>query len=197
MPDMEKTNAVDFEAEAKKLRKQFKFTEADLMANQNGVLSEKQMERIVKDEKGGKRLGFIIGGGLLVGSIAFTPLVLFWMSNLDKMKDILGVWLLWGGAGLLFGLVVLGMAGAGIYLIVSQFMGKTQNKLVNVRGQARLVKGHTSRRYRVYYDLHINEQEFDGDDTMNKAIIPGAEYIVYYIEGVNVIMSAELVSASY
>jgi len=88
MPDMEKTSVIDFEAEAKKLRKHFEFTEADLMANQSGVLSEKQMKRIAKEEQGGKKLGWIIGTTLLVGSLAFTPLVFFWFSNLDKMKDI-------------------------------------------------------------------------------------------------------------
>ena len=197
MPDME-ANVVDFEAEAKKLRKHFQFTEADLMANQSGVLSEKQMKRISEEEKGGKKLGRIIGTALLVGAFAFTPLVLFWMSNLDKMKDIFWVWLIWGFFGLIFGLIVLAMAGWGIYLIVSQFMGKTQNKLLTIRGKARLVKG-TSRgsnhRSFVYYDLYINEQEFDGDGALDKVIIQGAEYIVYYIEGVAEIVSIELVSA--
>ncbi len=194
MPDIETTSTVDFEAEAKKLRRHFSFTESDLSANQRGVLSEKQLERIAKDERGGKRLGFIIGGGLFLGGIAFILLVFFWMSNLENMQDLFWISLLWGGMGLLLGLIALAMAGAGVYLIVSQLRGKAPNTLMNVRGKAQLVKGHTSRRYRVYYDLHINEQEFDGDGTIDKAIIQGAEYVVYYLDGVGQIMSVELIS---
>jgi len=40
LPDIENPGAIDFGAEAEKLRKHFEFTEADLMANQSGVLSE-------------------------------------------------------------------------------------------------------------------------------------------------------------
>jgi hypothetical protein len=48
----------------------------------------------------------------------------------------------------------------------------------------------------VYYDLYINDEEFDGDgDHFPKAIIEGAEYIVYYTKGAQQIVSAELVSA--
>src|SRR5258706_5735996 len=49
---MDKTSIMDFEAEAKKLRKYFKFTEDDLAINRTGVLSEKQKERI-REEVGG------------------------------------------------------------------------------------------------------------------------------------------------
>jgi len=78
-------------------------------------------------------------------------------------------------------------------------MGKTRDKLLTVRGKARLVKGTgrgSNRRSSVYHDLYINEQEFDGDGALDKVIVPGAEYVVYYIEGVNEIMSAELVTSS-
>ena len=197
MPDTAEANTIDLEAEAQKLRKHFKFTEADLMANQSGVLSEKQIKQIAEEERGGKKLGWIIGSALLIGAIVFTPLVLFWMSNLDKMKDILVVWLIWGFFGLVFGLIVLAMAGWGIFLIVSQIRGKAPNKLLTVRGKARLVKGTargSNRRSSVYYDLHINDQEFDGDGGMDKAIISGAEYIVFYLEGIAEILSVELIS---
>src|SRR5689334_10830932 len=57
---------LDFEAEAKKLRKYFKFTEDDLVINRTGVLSEKQKERIRK-EVGGLRSGLLIIGIVLLG----------------------------------------------------------------------------------------------------------------------------------
>ena len=198
MPDMEKASAIDFEAEAKKLRKCFKFTEDDLIANQSGVLSEKQAKRFAEEESGGKRLGLIIGGSLLAASIAFTPLVFFWFSNQDKMNEFIEIWLLWAVFGVVFALILLGMAGVGIFMIVGQFVGRKKNALTSVRGQARLEKGHTSSTDHhspaEYYDLYIGEEEFDGEGSWDKAIIRGAEYIVYYMDGINEIMSVELVS---
>ena len=202
MPDMENEGVIDFESEAKKLRRHFAFTEADLMANQSGVLSEKQKQRFAKEERGGKWLGLLIGGTMLVASIGLTPvLFLFNPGNFDFIKDVPGIWpifLLIGGAGVLFALVLLAVASGGIFLIVSQLMGRTK-ALLNVRGEARLEKGiarGSNKRSSVYYDLHINDQAFDGDGTIDKAIIRGAEYIVYYIEGINEIMSVELVTDS-
>jgi hypothetical protein len=203
MPDVENPTGIDYEGEAKKLRKHFSFTEADLMANHSGVLSEKQKQRFEKEERGGRGLGLLIGGTLLVLSIGLIPaLFLFDPRKLDFIKDTPGAWwpvvLLVGGAGLLFALVLLGLAGGGIYLIVSQlFMGK-KKALVSVRGEARLTKGiarGSNRRSSVYHDLHIGDQEFDGDAGMDQAIIRDAEYVVYYIEGINEIMSVELVGA--
>ncbi len=196
MPDAENTSAVDFESETGKLRKHFGFTAADLSANQSGVLSDKQKQRFEKEEQGGKRLGFIIGGLMLVLSISLSPaLSVFAPGNLDFIKDVPAVWLLVEGFGVVCALILLALAGAGVFMIISQFMGKKKT-LLSVRGKARLEKGIArggNRRSSAYHDLYIDDQEFDGDGTIDKAIIRGAEYIVYYMDGINEIMSVELV----
>lgn len=190
--DKERT-IIDFDAEAKKLRKHFQFTEADLMANQSGMLSEKQEAHINKEEKGGKTLGMIFGAALLLGGGLLAIPVLNWMKQSIQMPEL---WLriLWGVFGGIAGLLMLAMIAGGIFLIVSQLMGKNKYKLLSIRGRANLIKGYGDRRSHVYYDLHINGHEFDGNDSTNKAIIQDAEYIVYYIEGTDEIMSIELVS---
>ncbi len=196
MSEMETAETIDLEAEARKLRRHFKFTEADLMANRGGVLSEKQKQRIARNERGGQTIGVVIGAGLLLGGGVFMVGTITWMGALGQMTDPLGglIWLLWGGFGLAFGLVGLAFAAGGIFMIVSQFINRGEFKLLSIRGRAHLKAGHGNRYSHVYYDLYINDQEFDGNETMNKVIISGAEYIVYYIDKVEEIVSVELVS---
>jgi hypothetical protein len=173
--------AVDFEAEAKKLRKYFKFTEEDLAINRSGVLSEKQKERIRK-EVGGLRTGLLIIGIVLLGVTTFG------VFGFDVKFFGIFPALLWG--------IVWGIPA--ILCIVLSISSTPQFKLLSVRGPARFEKGETfSRRHRgsVYYDLYINDEEFDGDgDHFPNTMIAGAEYIVYYTKGSQQIVSAELVS---
>ena len=181
MPDMEKGNVTDFEAETKKLRKYFKFTEDDLAINQTGVLSEKQKQRIRK-EVGGLRSGLLIIGIVLLG------VTVFGLFGFDI--KFFGIF-----PALIWGIV---WAIPAVLCIVLSISSTPQFKLLTVRGPARFEQGETSNRHRsgtVYYDLYINDQEFDGDgDHFPKTMIEGAEYIVYYTKGSQQIVSAELVS---
>ena len=179
---VEKSDSVNFEAEAKKLRKYFKFTEADLTANRNGALSEKQKDQIRKLAGSARKWALIIGiillGVAVYGVFGFKT-------------DFFGIFpaLIWG---LVWGI-------PGVLLTVLGISSTPQFELLNVRGRAKFVRGTTSRRNRrasVYYDLYINEQEFDGDgDHFPKTLIEGAEYVVYYTKGAQQIVSAELISA--
>ena len=179
---MDKMSMMDFEAESKKLRKYFKFTEDDLAINRTGVLSEKQKQRIRK-EVGGLQTGLLIIGIVLLGVTAF--------GVFGFNIDFFGIFpaLLWG--------IVWGIPA--ILCIVLSVSSTPQFKLLSVRGPARFEQGETSsRRHRgsVYYDLYINDEEFDGDgDHFPNTMIAGAEYIVYYTKGSQQIVSAELISA--
>lgn len=141
-------------------------------------------------------IGLAIGAILLLVPIVFGRGTLLWFQWLDQMKDLFWIWILWGGAGLIIALFVLLAGLAGIFLIVSQIIGKAPSKLLSIRGRARLVKGHGDRFSHIYYDLYINDHEFDGDSSMNKTIIEGAEYVVYYLEKVERIMSLELIQVT-
>jgi hypothetical protein len=192
------SNIVDIETESKKLRRHFKFTQDDLEENRRGVLSKKQMERIAYYERGGKLMFIIIGTLLLIFPVGFAKTIITGISSSYQNNFILehAAWA-WGltvAIQVIFGLFLLAIGIAGIFLIVSQFLKIKPYKLVSIRGRARLEKGHGRRFSHVYYDLHINEQQFDGDSTMNKVISQGVEYIVYYLESNAEIMSIEKAS---
>jgi hypothetical protein len=182
MSDMEKPSGLDVEAEAKKLRKHFKFTEEDLAINGTGVLSEKQKQHIRK-EAGSLRTGLLIIGIVLLGVTAFG------VFGFDV--DFFGIFpaLLWG--------VVWGTPA--VLCVVFAISSTPQFKLLTVRGPARFERGETSssrHRGSVYYDLYIDDEEFDGNgDHFPNIMIAGAEYIVYYTKGSQQIVSAELISA--
>jgi len=96
----------------------------------------------------------------------------------------------------IFWLILLLLGAAGIFLIVSQFMNRRAPNLLSIRGRARLEKWHASDPRHVNFDLYIGDQEFDGDSSTAKVIVAGAEYVVYYLSGVEEIVSIELVSTA-
>jgi hypothetical protein len=191
-------NTVDIETESKKLRRHFKFTQDDLEENRRGFLSKKQMERIAYYERGGKLMFIIIGTLLLIFPVGFAKTTISGISSSYQDNFIFEhaawAWSLIIAIQAIFGLFLLAVGMAGIFLIVSQFLKIKPYKLASIRGRARLEKGHGGRFSHVYYDLHINEQQFDGDSTINKVISQGVEYIVYYLENNMEIMSIEIVS---
>lgn len=196
--DTHSSSTTDSETEAKKLRRHFKFTNDDLEENRRGVLSKKQIKRIAYYERGGKIAFSLIGVLLLVFPIGFANTLISEISrtyqNEFLFKSAVWVWGVEITISVIFGLFLLAIGVAGVFLIVSQFLKIKPYKLVSIRGLARLEKGHGNRFSHVYYDLHINNQQFDGDSTLNKVIVQGAEYIVYYLESNAEIMSIEKVS---
>ena len=193
-PDAERLDNIDLEAEAKKLRKHFAFTEADLMSNQNGMLSEKQIQRNKKEERGGRGLGIFFGAFLLLFAALFLPMLVNAIKTMYQFLDILWVNILFISVLSVVGLIFVGIGGAGIFLIVSQFIGSSNYELKSVRGHANLIRGYVDRSSHVYYDLNVGGVQFDGDSGMPKAIIQDAEYIVYYLDKIYRVMSVELVS---
>ncbi len=194
----QQSSTIDDETEAKNLRRHFKFTNDDLEENRRGVLSKKQMKRIACYERGGKIAFSIIGMFLLVFSVGFANTTIPDISRAyqDELLFKSSVWI-WGvelAFLLLLGIFFFAIGVAGVFLIVSQLLRIKPYKLASVRGLARLEKGHGDRYRHIYYDLHIKNQQFDGDSTLNKVIIQGAEYIVYYLESNSEIMSIEKIS---
>lgn len=187
----------DSVTEEKKLRRHFKFTNDDLEENRRGVLSKKQIKRIAYYERGGKIVFSIIGALLLIFPIGFSKMVISGIittyQNEFLFESAVWAWGLFIIILVIFGLFLLAIGIAGVFLIVSQLLKIKPYKLVSIRGHARLEKGHGNRFRHVYYDLHINDQQFDGDSTLNKVVVQGAEYIVYYLENNAEIMSIEKV----
>lgn len=187
-------SAVDYGEQAKKLQRRFDFDEADLMANQNGYLSEKQKKTINKYSRGARGFAWFLGGVLILGAVAMAKPTIAWMSRLSEIDSLIekGFML---GSGLLMWALFLFLGIGGIILIIVGFTSTPQYEIKSVRGRANLVRGSTGGRHSsVYYDLNISGKEFDGDGNLNKVIIQDAEYIVYYTAGAQQIVSIELVA---
>ena len=187
------------EAAVLKLRRHFKFSLDDLEANRRGVLSQKQLARIAGYERGGRILGGVVGAALLLFSAQFTPMALsVWKTAIDNVatrEHVLWAWLLINVVVAVFGLLMAALAPIGIFLIVSQFLNRKSYRLQHRRGRARLKMGRGNSQFgHVYYDLYIDDQEFDGDSSLIDLIDPGAEYSVYFLEGVEEIVSIELIA---
>ncbi len=182
----------EMESEAKKLRRHFKFTEGDLAMNQRGELSEKQKQRMERYDLGGRKLGIFIGSvlilfGLLMVGFDYSMYASF---NTPFFSQSGASWPTTLAAGCM-GLFALLLAGAGAFLVVSQFIKHRPFKVLSVRGPARFESGIVGSSQRAYHDLYINNQEFDGDGTMPSVIQEGAEYVVYYLNTTEEILSVE------
>ncbi len=180
------------ESEAKKLRRHFKFTEDDLELNRRGELSEKQRQRMEKLDAGGRKLGLFIGGVLILAAVLMFAFDIYLYIDTSAPFSGLSFDALTGlipvGCGGAFSLL---LAGAGIFLIVSQYIKHKPFKVLSVRGVARLERGQVRANARPYYDLYINEQQFDGDGSMPNLIQQGVEYIVYYLNTTEEIIAVE------
>ncbi len=180
------------EDEAKKLRRHFKFTEDDLEVNRRGELSDKQKARLEKYDAGGRKLGITIGSLLVGGGVVFGAIGYFmYAAYNDPFFRNSENWIFTVAPAGCMGAFGLLLAAAGIFLIVSQFIKHKPFKVLSVRGPARLEKGTMSHSQRAYYDLYINDQEFDGDGSMPNLIQQGVEYIVYYLNTTQEIISVE------
>jgi hypothetical protein len=162
------------------LKKYFEFDEADLAANRNGRLSEKQKQNLIHSNKSSKR--FWVGCGLGLGVILIAvasifPIVLIPMglSRLQKhdrhnaMGTFIAVamWtLVWGG----FGVVAIIMG------IQNGLKDRSKVLLKNVAGPINLVgiektgeHGHTY----IDHELHIGQEEFDVDEEVAGFMMQG------------------------
>ncbi len=192
MMEVQSATSTEWEAEAKKLRRHFKFTEDDLELNRRGQLSEKQKQRMEKYDQGGRKLGIFIGGvlilfGLLMGGFDYS----MYVSFNDPFFTQSGASVFSAVPAGCMGFFALLLAGAGAFLVVSQFIKHKPFQVKSVRGPARLESGTVGHAQRAYYDLYINDQQFDGDGTMPHVIQEGAEYVVYYLNTTEEILSVE------
>ncbi len=171
----------------------FKFDQADLIANQTGQFTEKQKTRLIKEDQGSRScsgiLGFILVGVALIGlalAIAVGVSVPDWGARLGVGAGFGCVWpAVWGGLG---------------YWQVRTAFTKHEFKLARVQGRANIVRGTTynssTHTNSEYHELHIGGQRFDVPGSIADVIMQGGEYIVYYVEGTDTILSVEAASGS-
>ena len=163
----------------RRLRRYFHFTEADLLANRSGQLSEGQLNRLSQQataERASARSSavilFVIAAaglavGLTIGSIAPT------ITGRILMFLFMGV--LWP----------LAWAGKGIRIILDA-RRLQEPRLRMVSGPAHLIQ-HTKEDH----VLQMEGLEFDLDGNPTGTLMEGDEYRLYYLEATEEIVSVE------
>ena len=163
----------------RRLRKHFRFTEADLLANRRGQFSDGQLQRLgqrAKAEQASARSSAIIlfvvaaaglAVGLTIGSIAPT------ITGRILMFLFMGV--LWPVA----------WAGKGVRIIL-EARRLQEPRLRTVRGPVHLIR-HTDQDYA----LQMEGFEFDLDGNPSGAVMEGDEYRLYFLEATEEILSVE------
>ena len=177
----------------------FKFDEADLAANRNGQLTDKQKSRLIKEDRR-DRTWSVVGGGflILIGLVGLVIAIAAGMADPD-----------WGfriGFGLGFGCIwPVVWGGIGVTILRRAF-SKFQVQLERATGPVNIIKaertststdsdGFTHTSHYFVYELHIGGKSFDVQPNLADIMMQGDTYAVYFTEGSeNDILSAELIS---
>jgi hypothetical protein len=183
------------------LKDYFEFDDIDLNANRSGRLSEKQVKKLVKNEKNYKRDG-IIYGLILLAIASIFPFAFIPQSIAAWQKHNIGgalvplipvvIWVvIWGGIGL--------------FLMVDGFKDRSKIRLKRVEGPINLVAvevtgthGHHS----INHELHIGDFEYEVDEDLASIMMQGDIYAVYFTvdadddDSARTVLSAELVQPS-
>jgi hypothetical protein len=166
----------------------FKFDAADLAANRSGHFTDKQRQRLITEDKSSRRWGLVGGGGLMLIGLVGLAGAIFAVANDSDVGFRIGfglgfgcIWpLIWGGLG---------------FFIMRNALGKHELKLVSVRGQANIVsrESYSSEHHTtsVYHELHLGGHEFEVEEDAADVIMQGQEYILYYVDSTDEILSAE------
>ena len=163
----------------RRLRKFFHFNEADLAANRRGEFSKDQKKRLDAEAKKERKSAresaailFVIAAagmlvGITIGSIAPT------LTGRILILLLMGV--LWPSA----------WAGKGVQII------RAANALQEPR--LRVVRGpvHIRHHGKGEYTVQIEGLEFDIDGNPCGTLMDGDEYIIYYVEATEEILSVE------
>ncbi len=169
----------------------FKFDDADLYANQNGQFTAKQKARIIQEDKSSRASSR--GWGIFLMLIGLLGLVIAIVAGIAESD--------WGfriGFGIGFGLIWPVVWGGIGFLLAKDSFEKHDFKLARVQGRANLVAhesyNSSSHTTTVSHELHIGGHEFDVEEDAADVIMQGDEYVIYYVDSTDEILSAEQVS---
>jgi hypothetical protein len=170
----------------------FKFDAADLQANQSGQITEKQKARMVKVAKSGRISGNPFALFLVfIGFIGIVVAVATGISVPDRTFRI--------GFGLGFGCIwPLIWGGVGVSSLLDS--SKHEFRLARVQGAA-ILDSRKTYDGSTEHTLRIGGKNFSAEPSLIEAMMPGAQYVVYYYIRDNLdglvstknILSAELV----
>ena len=169
------------------LMKFLRFDQADLAANRAGQFTARQQERLVQEDKR-NRLFMTISGGLAAVVALFS--LIFGVVSVIRSHD--------PNTAVVYG-VALGVVVPLVFGMVAarslwKALGPHQLRLASVQGPVQLKRregtDEDNRRF-VVVTLRIGGCKFNVLPGLEKIMVEGGEYKVYYIEGSNTILSAE------
>jgi hypothetical protein len=175
------------------LRNHFGFDDADLHANRNGRLSQRQVDKRLADAKNTKPGK--IGCGVFFMLIA----LIFPVSYGINLASDPGNWglILGMGCATLFWLAAWG--GMGVGMVRNAFLPPVMelasvSGAVNIVGVERRTTSGSSTRTYTAYELRIGDKKFDVDSKLGNLIRQDDHYAVYYIKDTQEIISLEEIS---
>ena len=163
----------------RRLRKFFQFNETDLAANRHGEFSEDQIKRLDTEAKKERKSAresaailFVIAAagiimGITIGSIAPT---LIGRIGIFLLRGVL-----WPSA----------WAGKGVQMIRSA-NALQEPRLREVSGPIHIVNHGEGE-----YTIQVEGLEFDVDGNSSGTLLDGYEYIIYYVEATEEILSID------
>lgn len=161
------------------LMEQFNFDEADLQANRQGRISNKQVALLKSEDASSNAMARNVGIVLIGG--AFAGIALLW--------DTLAL------DGSLFGLV-----GCLAPILIGAFflrigLRKSSFTLAKAEGKANIVMesdySPTLKRYETRVILHIDDSAFEIESEAAGFVFQGEPYIVFYVHETDAILSIE------
>lgn len=172
------------------LMQYFKFDQDDLYANENGRFTDKQRVRLIQEDRASRKSSMRWGIFLVfIGLLGVAIAIIAGIANPD-----------WGfriGFGIGFGLIWPVVWGGIGYLLINSAVSKREFKLARVQGRANIVREESydsDHHLHVTHELHIGGHDFTVDEDLADVIMQGDEYILYYVEDTDEILSAEAVS---
>lgn len=169
----------------------FKFTQDDLYANRNGRFTDKQMAHVIARDKSARSSGrgwgiFLMAIGLMGLGIAIAAGIANndWGFRIGFRVGFGVIWpVVWGGIG---------------YMMMADSFTKHEFKLARVQGRANIIRNESysssSHTTSVSYELHLGGHEFTVEDAAADVFFQGDEYIIYYVDSTDEIMSVEHVA---
>jgi hypothetical protein len=163
----------------------FAFDDADLLANRNGLLSEKQSKRVREADRFAERFIFILFFVFLISGIFVGVLAIYTRTNIGFW---IGTVILLFGAGWLF---------RGIHTEVDDAVQKVQGevKFVKVEDKSGLMTEPAAQRMRVArYEMCVGPQVFSNVNPALVEYMQGEKYAVYFTKTTRQILSVEQIS---
>ncbi len=163
----------------------FAFDEADLLANRNGQLSEKQSKRVREADRFAERFIFVLFFVFLISGIFLGVLAIY-------TRNSVGLWI-----GTVILLLLAAWSFRGIHTEVDDTVQKVQGEVnfVKVESKSGTMTEPAAQRTTVsHYEMRVGPQAFPNVNPALIEYMQGETYAVYFTKTTRQILSAEQIA---